>query len=160
MAAFTVWKFDGPNGAERAAETLKQCQRDGIVTIVDHAVVTWPEGADKPTTHQGHEERWHASGWGALWGVLIGALFFVPVIGGVVGAGIGALSKLTASAGITKQQLETIRTQLTPGTSALFVVTEGGDLDRVGERLHMHSTLIASNLTDAERQVLMDTFGS
>lgn len=160
MAAFTVWKFDGPNGAEQAAETLKQCQRDGIVKIVDHAVVTWPEGASKPVTHEGHEERWHASGWGALWGVLIGALFFVPVIGGVVGAGIGALSKMTASAGISKEQLETIRTQVTPGTSALFVVTEEGDLDRVGDRLHMHSTLIATNLTDAERQVLMETFGS
>ena len=40
------------------------------------------------------------------------------------------------------------------------MVSEGGDLDRVGERLHMDSTLLASNLTDAERQVLMDTFGS
>ncbi len=159
MAAFTVWKFDGPNGAAQAAETLKQCQRDGIVKIIDHAVVSWPEGEKKPVTHEGHEERWHASGWGALWGVLIGALFFVPVIGGVVGAGIGALSKMTASAGISKEQLETIRTQVTPGTSALFVVTEEGDLDRVGERLHMHSTLIATNLTDAERQVLMETFG-
>ena len=58
--------------------------------------------------------------------MLIGALFFVPVIGGVVGASIGALSKLTAGAGISKEQLETIRTQLTPGTSALFVVTEDG----------------------------------
>ena len=67
-----------------------------MVKIIDHAVVTWPEGEKKPTTHEGHEERWHSSGWGALWGVLIGALFFVPVIGGVVGAGIGALSKMTA----------------------------------------------------------------
>ena len=29
MAAFTVWKFDGPNGAERAAETLK-CERSSL----------------------------------------------------------------------------------------------------------------------------------
>ena len=86
MAAFTVWKFDGPNGAQQAAETLKQCQREGMVKIIDHAVVSWPEGASKPITHEGHEERWHSSGWGALWGVLIGALFFVPIIGGVVGA--------------------------------------------------------------------------
>ena len=49
---------------------------------------------------------------------------------------------------------------MTPGTSALFVVTEQGDLDAVGERLHMHSRLIATNLTDAERRVLMETFGS
>jgi len=159
MAAFTVWKFDDPNGAQRAAETLKQCQRDGLVKVIDHAVVTWPEGDSKPSTHEGHEERWHSAGWGALWGVLLGALFFIPVIGGVVGLGIGALSKLTADAGISKEQLETIRTQVTPGSSALFVVTEGGDLDRVGERLHMHSTLIATNLTDAERANLLETFG-
>ena len=72
MAAFTVWKFDGPNGAEQAAETLKQCQRDGLVKIIDHAVVTWPEGEKKPRTHEGHEERWHGTGWGALWGVQAG----------------------------------------------------------------------------------------
>ena len=160
MAAFTVWKFEDPAGAQHAAEKLRDSEREQLIKILDYAVVTWPEGDKKPTTHEGHEERWHSSGWGALWGVLIGALFFVPVIGGVVGAGIGALSKMTAGAGISKEQLETIRTQVTPGTSALFVVTEEGDLDRVGERLHMHSTLIATNLTDAERAVLMETFGS
>jgi uncharacterized membrane protein len=91
---------------------------------------------------------------------VIGALFFVPVIGGVAGAAIGAISKATEGTGITKDQLETIRTQVTEGTSALFVVTEGGDLDRLGERFHgMHSKLIATNLTETERNVLHETFG-
>jgi uncharacterized membrane protein len=91
---------------------------------------------------------------------VIGALFFVPVIGGVAGAAIGAISKATEGTGITKDQLETIRTQVTEGTSALFVVTEEGDLDRLGERFHgMHSKLIATNLTEAERHVLHETFG-
>ena len=49
---------------------------------------------------------------------------------------------------------------MTPGTSALFLVTEEGDLDRVGERFHgSHSKLIDTNLTDGERQVLLETFG-
>ena len=91
---------------------------------------------------------------------MIGALFFVPVIGGVAGAAIGAISKATEGTGITKDQLETVRTQVTEGTSALFVVTEEGDLDRLGERFHgMHSKLIATNLTEAERSVLHETFG-
>ncbi|HET6667156.1 MAG TPA: DUF1269 domain-containing protein [Intrasporangium sp.] len=160
MTAFTVWKFEELDGAERAASILKDCEHEGMVKILDHAVVTWPEGEAKPTTRHGHEENWRGTGWGALWGVLVGALFFVPVVGGVVGAAIGAISKMTQDAGITKDQLETIRTQVTPGTSALFVVTEEGDLDRVGERFHAgHSKLIASNLTEAERQVLLETFG-
>ena len=91
-----------------------------------------------------------ARGGAPLWGVLAGALFFVPVVGGVVGAAIGAISKVTQDAGITKEQLTTIRTEVTPGTSALFLVTEDGDLDRVGERFHGgHSKLIATNLTAA-----------
>ena len=160
MAAFTVWKFDGLDGAERAAESLKDCEREGMVKILDHAVVTWPEGEPKPTTKHGHDENWRGAGWGVLWGMLLGALFFVPVVGGVVGAAVGAISKMTQDVGITKDQLETIRTQLTPGTSALFVVTDEGDLDRVGERFQVgHSKLIATNLTDAERRVLMETFG-
>jgi uncharacterized membrane protein len=88
-------------------------------------------------------------------------LFFVPVVGGVAGAAIGAISKATQDAGISKEQLETIRTQITEGTSALFAVTEEADLDRLGERLSgMGSTLVATNLTDAERAVLLETFGS
>jgi hypothetical protein len=43
----------------------------------------------------------------------------------------------------------------------LFAVTEEADLDRLGERLSgMGSTLVATNLTDAERAVLLETFGS
>ena len=160
MAAFTVWKFDELDGAEKGTASLKACESEGLVTIVDHAVVTWPEGDSKPTVKHGHEDNWRGTGWGALWGVLIGALFFVPVVGGVIGAAIGALSKMTQDTGITKEQLETIRTQLEPGTSALFVVTEDGDLDRVGERFRSkHRKLIATNLTDAEREVLLETFG-
>jgi uncharacterized membrane protein len=160
MTAFTVWKFDGPGGADQAVSILKGCERDGLVKILDHAVVSWPEGDSHPTTKQGHEENWRGTGWGAFWGVLLGALFFVPVIGGVAGAAIGAISKVTQDSGITKAQLEKIRTEVTPGSSALFAVTEQGDLDRVGERFHgLHSKLIDTNLTDAERQVLLDTFG-
>jgi hypothetical protein len=42
----------------------------------------------------------------------------------------------------------------------MFLVTEQGSLDRLGERMRgMHSTLIATNLTDAERDMLLETFG-
>jgi uncharacterized membrane protein len=160
MTTFTVWKFDDPAGADHAAQILKSAESDGLVKIHDHAVVTWPLGASRPSTEHGHEETVRGTGWGALWGVVVGSLFFVPVIGGVAGAAIGAISKATEGTGITKDQLEKIRTQVTEGTSALFVVTEAGDLDRLGERFRgMHSKLVDTNLTEAERSVLLETFG-
>src|SRR4051812_37681129 len=159
MTAFTVWKFDSPDGAEHAAKVIKQAEAEKLLKLHDHAVVSWPEGASRPDTHHGHDDQWHGSAWGAFWGVLLGALFFVPVLGAAAGAGAGALAKSMQGVGIDKQQLDTIRTQVTEGTSALFLVTEEADLDRLGERFgHGHSQLIATNLTDAERALLLETF--
>jgi uncharacterized membrane protein len=90
---------------------------------------------------------------------VIGTLFFIPVVGGLAGAAIGALAKATEDAGITREQLENIRSEITEGTSALFLVTEQADLDLLGDRVRMHSTLLASNLTKEERSVLLETFG-
>jgi len=160
MTTFTVWKFDDPEGADWGASTLEEAARDGLVKVHDHAIVRWPVGESRPTTKHGHEETMRGAGWGALWGLVLGSLFFVPVIGGVAGAAIGAISKATEGTGISKEQLEKIRTEVTEGTSALFAVTEEGDLDRLGERFQgMHSTLVATNLTQAERSVLLETFG-
>jgi uncharacterized membrane protein len=160
MTTFTVWKFEDPDGADRAAAVLKDAAAERLVKIDDHAVVRWPVDAAQPTCEHGHDETKHGAGWGALWGLMVGTLFLVPVVGGVAGAALGAISKATQDSGITKEQLEKIRTEVTRGTSALFLVTEQGDLDRLGERFHgRNSTLIATNLTEAEQEVLYETFG-
>ena len=46
------------------------------------------------------------------------------------------------------------------GTSGLFLVTEQGNLDELGQRFgRMDKKLISTNLTDAERRTLLETFG-
>ena len=160
MTAFTVWKFETPDGAAGVESSLKAAASQGLVKIVDHAVMTWPEGADKPTIKHEHDDPKRAAAWGALWGILGGALFMVPVAGVVLGAGIGALAKATDGTGITKKDLERIRTEIVPGTSALFMVTEDANLDQLGEHVHAReATLISTNLTEAERATMLETFG-
>ena len=134
MTTFTVWKFEDPEGAAHAERVLKDAQDDGLVKIVDHAVMTWPPGADKPETHHKHDDSKRGAAWGALWGILGGALFAIPVAGAVAGVAIGALAKSTEGTGITKEDLARIRTEVVEGTSALFLVTEDADLDKLGER--------------------------
>ncbi|HYJ70667.1 MAG TPA: DUF1269 domain-containing protein [Nocardioidaceae bacterium] len=160
MTTFTVWKYDDPEGAARAASSLKAAESAGVVKIVDHAVLSWQEGTDKPELEHKQDSAKRGAGWGALWGILGGALFMVPVAGALIGAGIGALAKATDGTGITKGDLERIRTEVVPGTSALFMVTDEADVDRLGERFHgRDATLISTNLTDAERAILLETFG-
>src|SRR4051794_29175860 len=159
MTTFTVWKFADPDGAHRAESTLQAAAGEGLVQIVDHAVLSWPEGAEQPELKHKHDDKKRGAAWGALWGVLGGALFAIPVAGAAVGLGIGALAKATDGTGITKDDMERIRTEVTPGTSALFMVTESADFDRLGERFHGHDgTLISTNLTEAEREILLETF--
>ena len=160
MTTFTVWKFDDPEGAAHAASVLKQAESQGLVKVVDHAVMSWPLGADTPKTHHDHDDPKRGAAWGAFWGILTGALFAIPVVGGIAGLAIGALAKATAGTGITKDDLARIRTQIVEGTSALFVVTEDGDLDKLGERFRgVFTNLISTNLTEAERETLVETFG-
>jgi len=81
------------------------------------------------------------------------------LLGAAAGAGIGALAKAMEKVGITKEQMDTLRWQIKEGTSALFVVTDEADLDRIGERFHgMRWVLIDTNLTDVERGRLLETF--
>ncbi len=160
MTTFTVWKYDDPEGAAHASILLESAAADGVVEILDHAVVSWPEGADRPETRHGREDTRRGAGWGALWGLLFGAMFAIPVLGLAAGAAAGALSKVHQGLGISKEQIERIRKEITPGTSALFLVTDHGDLDRLGDRMRgVDARLIETNLTEAERSVLMETFG-
>ncbi len=160
MTTFTVWKYEDAEGATHAEAALKAGASQHLITVVDHAVMSWPEGDEQPTLHHKHDSSKRGAAWGALWGILGGALFAIPVAGLALGAGIGALAKATAGTGITKEDLERIRTEVGPGSSALFLVTEGADLDRLGERFHNRdSKLISTNLTEDERAILLETFG-
>jgi uncharacterized membrane protein len=160
MTAFTVWKFDTPEGAEHAVTMLRNAEDEDLVKVLDHAVVSWPEGADKPKIHHAHDDTKRGAGWGAVWGLLLGAIFLMPVVGAVAGGAVGALTKASEKLGISKEQLEGIRDEVTPGTSALFAVTDEGNLDRLGERFRgMNMKLIQTNLTPAEQEELLETFG-
>jgi hypothetical protein len=48
MTTFTAWKFDDPQGAERAVRMLEDAQANGPYKIDDHAIVSWPADAAQP----------------------------------------------------------------------------------------------------------------
>jgi uncharacterized membrane protein len=69
---------------------------------------------------------------------------------------VAAIHKAMERVGIGAEQMEVLRWQIVEGTSALFLLTENADLDRLGERWRgMHSVLIDTNLTDVEQARLL-----
>ena len=104
-------QFDSSDGAQVACDQLDRARSEGLVKVIDRAVLEWPNGAAKPALRHTREDEWRSSGWGAFWGLLVGTLFFVPLLGVAAGAGAGALHQHLQGVGLTTEQLESIRAQ-------------------------------------------------
>jgi uncharacterized membrane protein len=81
MATLTVWKFADPSGAEQALTTLEGLQKQGLIEVLDGAVVNWPPDKKKPKTRQLHSTTGAGALGGAFWGLLFGLIFFIPLFG-------------------------------------------------------------------------------
>ncbi|WP_336882470.1 DUF1269 domain-containing protein [Rhodococcus globerulus] len=158
-ATLTVWKFPTPSGADTAITTLEDLQKQELITVRDAALVSWPEGAKKPKTHQLNNVTGAGALGGAFWGLLFGLLFFIPLLGAALGAGIGALTGSLTDVGIDDEFIAGVRKHVTPGTSALFVLTSDATIDRVHEAFAGQSgELVSTNLSHEQEQNLRDVF--
>ena len=159
MATLTAWAFPGTGDAERAVEQLKALQAQKLVTIQDAAVVSWEMGAKKPKTRQLNNLTGAGALGGAFWGMLFGLLFFVPLLGAAVGAAVGALTGSMADVGIDDNFINGVKQRVTPGTSALFLLTSDAVVDRVKEGMgEFNGDLIASNLSADQEAKLREVF--
>jgi uncharacterized membrane protein len=159
-ATLTVWKFETPDGADRALGTLQELQKEQLITVHDAAVVSWPADKKKPKTRDLSSMTGAGALGGAFWGLLFGLIFFVPFLGMAVGAATGALAGSLTDVGISDEFINTAREKITPGTSALFVMTSDAVRDRVLERFAGEKPeLIQTNLSEAEERQLREAFG-
>ena len=131
MATLTVLKFPTADGADQMIGTLEGLQKQQLISIHDAAIVSWPSGKKKPTTRQLNNLAGLGALQGAFWGLLFGLLFFVPILGLAVGAAMGALMGSMADVGIDDKFINEVKSKVTEGTSALFLMTSGAVQDKV-----------------------------
>jgi uncharacterized membrane protein len=159
MATLSVWEFPTADGADQAIGTLESLQKQQLITIHDAAIVTWPADKKKPKTRQLNQLAGAGAMTGAFWGLLFGLLFFIPIFGLAVGAAMGALAGSMADVGIDDDFIKRVRSEVTPGTSALFVLTSGAVVDRVRDAFKdRNMTLLTTNLTKEQEDKLRETF--
>jgi uncharacterized membrane protein len=159
MGTLTVWKFDSAGGAENALQLLKQLQKEELIRIDDAAYVSWPPDRKKPKTQQLHDMSGAGALGGSFWGLLFGLIFFVPLLGLAVGATMGALSGSMADVGIDDGFIKEVRENVTPGTSALFVMSSNAVPDKVLERFGTTgASLISTNLSSEQEAKLREAF--
>jgi uncharacterized membrane protein len=159
MATLTVWKYDTPDGADMAAQMLKSLSKQELIKVHDAATVSWPEGKKKPKTHQLSGITGAGALGGAFWGLLFGLIFFVPFLGMAIGAATGAIAGSLTDVGIDDDFIRSVQGSITPGTSALFLMSSDAVVDKVREAFSgTHAELLRTNLSGVDEERLREAF--
>ena len=129
MNTITVCRFGSPWSAERALPRLRRLAAEGRLGIGDAALVFWPARARKPSTTTLGTLVGPGELWGGFWGVVLGMVFLAPIAGPAFGAAAGAFAGALADFGLDDDFVQETREQVTPGTSALFTLSDATAAD-------------------------------
>lgn len=163
MATLTVWKFDSPTAADETVATLEKLAQQELIKVHDAATVSWAPGAKKPKTRQLRSLTGTGALGGMFWGMLFGLIFFVPFLGAAIGAAAGALAGSMTDVGIDDGFIKAVRDEVTPGTSALFLMSSDAVADKIKPALEQaghRGELIQSNLSDEQEAALREMFSA
>jgi uncharacterized membrane protein len=147
MSDLIVITFRGEGDARAALEHIRQAERGGGISVSDFAVVEKDAGGN--IHHSGEVDKATKGGaaGGGFLGLLIGLAFF-PVLGLLAGAAAGALLGKSLHHDVDKNLIRDVTADLTPGTSALFLLVEGSAAAIVGSVREFQGKVYQTSVSD------------
>ena len=130
MSDLVVVAFKDETTAFEMRAALAKMQKEYLIEMEDAVVVTRDEKG-KVKLHQAMNLTAAGAVSGGFWGLLIGLIFFNPLLGWAAGAGVGAISGKLADVGINDKMMKDMAESFTPGCSALFVLVRKATPDKV-----------------------------
>lgn len=128
----TAWRFSGTEGADAAVLRLRQLDSQGVMDVQDVAVIRWPQYAPGPQVQEHVADE---------------------------GTKTSSLAKLMRKAGIDGAMLQAVRDDMTPGTSALVLLSADAAIDSVAKAFEGQAMqLIRSDLSVQQEDQLRATF--
>jgi uncharacterized membrane protein len=162
MSTLIAITYPDVNQAGKVFNTLKRLVTEHVLDMHDAVYVT-KDSSGEVDLHQlvnmaGQSAARGGMG-GALWGGLIGLLFLQPLagmaIGAAVGAGTGAIAGSFTDYGIDDNFVKQLSAQMTPNSSAIFVLIRRMTEDKVVTELSQYGgTVLRTNLSDEAEQRL------
>ncbi len=156
MSDLVVIEFDNEQAAFEMRAALAKMQKEYLIQMKDIVVVTKNEKG-KIRLHQAVNLTAAGAIGGTFWGMLIGMIFFNPLLGAAMGAGAGALAGRLRDIGINDDFMKEVAENLTEGTSALFILIRKATSDKVLDRLKQEGfkgKVLQTSLTvDAEDEL-------
>ncbi len=130
MSDLIAIAYDDEFKAEEVRLTLAKLQVEHLIELDDAAVVVKDKNG-KIKLKQAVDLTTAGAVSGSFWGLLVGVLFFNPLLGVAVGAASGALSGALTDIGVDDNFMRELGETLKNGTSALFVLVRKATPDKV-----------------------------
>jgi uncharacterized membrane protein len=148
MNQLVVLAFDHFADARDALHGLRDLEHRGLIRFEDTAMVERdPDG----TAHVKNEVS-GTTETAAVVGAIIGGvlLFAFPPLGVAIGAALGAVVGVSMDTGVSGDFVDEVKTTLTPGRSALFLVVKQSDADAVMAALRPYKGDVIQTTLDSE----------
>jgi uncharacterized membrane protein len=117
----TAWRFSGTEGADDAVLRLKQLDTQELIDVQDIAVLRWPQYAAGPQAQEHVTDE---------------------------GGKVSSVAKKLRKAGIDGSMVESVKGDMTPGTSALVLLSADAVIDPVVKAFEgLDMELIRSDLS-------------
>ncbi len=158
MADLIVIAFDNETDAEGAYEKVQELQGDLIVQLAGLALVKVDAEGKTHVDHPGAVGNigLGAAG-GALFGTLIGILFFIPFIGLVFGGLMGALFAGIDKTGLNSEFRSQVKDAVSAGKSAVVIYTTKITEDKFAAAIApFNGTIIKTSLSEEDEKALID----
>jgi uncharacterized membrane protein len=152
--ALVVFTYDDENEARSALDALRNLQKAGRLSIDDSAVIRRGEDGKIHVDNKVDSSVKGGAAIGGMLGLIIGGLLF-PIGGLILGVAGGAAIGKMMETGVDKKFVEDVSNSLQPGSSALFVTSNGGDRAAVVAALQpFKGTVYHTNLSSEAEQSL------
>jgi uncharacterized membrane protein len=146
--------YDDVPTAQQVAGNLGQAVKEHLIEIDDLVIVERKQDG-KVKLHQPSTTGLGAAS-GALWGGLIGLLFFMPLLGMAFGAAGGALGGAMSDSGVDDDFMKRLGAELEPGGAALIVLVRNMTPDKILPEIKIPGTVIQTSLSNDDEQHLQE----
>ncbi|MCD0483963.1 DUF1269 domain-containing protein [Streptacidiphilus sp. ASG 303] len=143
--------------AQQVRTELGNLQKQKLIDIED-AVVVERRQDGRIKLHQAVSTTGMGAASGALWGGVIGLLFFMPFLGAAIGGATGAAVGAATEVGVDDDFMRKVGQKLQPGSAALFVLVRQATPDKVlPEIARFGGEIIQTSLSAEAEEHLRET---
>ena len=154
MSEFIAITYEGELTAQEVRLELLKMQKEHLIDLED-AVVAIRKPNGKVKLHQMVNLPLTGAIGGGFWGALIGLIFLNPLLGAAIGGVVGATAAALTDVGINDKFMKELASNMSPGSSTLFVLIREVTADKVLEEVGPYGgKILRTSLTHEDENKL------